>query len=380
MARTSLAAFGRVPLGWRLVSHDWVRFAVTVSGTGAALALMLFLASAYDGVKVESNGYVAGRPAGAWVAQGNASNLVRATSFMNPAWPDILRDSPAVGSVAPMLRLVLPVTIHGKSHTAFVWGIDPSLPATRPTVVLGDANLDPGEIILDRALARKADVTIGGTVGVQDRTFRVAGLSVGTNAVMTQFTFVRLEEANELLPITLRNVLSFLLITPKPGVSVDALVGDLRGRQDELNVLTSPEFVENNLDELRSGLLPILGTIGIFGAAVGSLVLTLLVYSSVLERREDYTLLKAIGAGPGYVRRLVLGQCLLAVAWGYGFGFAICVAIRPVLAWAVPVFVMSLSWPASAVIGLAAIAMGLTSAWLPLHQIERIYPAEVFRA
>jgi hypothetical protein len=34
----------RVPLGWRMVSQDWVRFSVTVSGTGVALALMLFLA------------------------------------------------------------------------------------------------------------------------------------------------------------------------------------------------------------------------------------------------------------------------------------------------------------------------------------------------
>ncbi len=215
---------------------------------------------------------------------------------------------------------------------------------------------------------------------MQDSTFRVVGLSVGTNAVLTQFTFISLDEATALLPAAVRYVVSFLFVTPKPGVTIDALVADLRGRQEELNVLTSEEFVENNLDEMRSGLLPILSTVGVFGGMVGATVLTLLLYSSVIERREDYALLKAIGASRGYLRWLVLGQCVAAVAWGFVFGLAIVVVVRPVLGQVVPVFVFTISWKAAAWIGLAALGMGVLSAWLPLRTLERIYPAEVFRA
>ncbi len=369
-----------MPLVWRLVSHEPVRFLITVSGTGVALALMLFLAGAYVGVKTESNGYVASRPAGVWLAQGQASNLIRATSFMNSAWVDILRDSPAVESVSPLLRLVLPVSIRGQTYTAFVCGIPPDAAALLPTIVQGHADLKPGEIVVDRALARKAGITIGDIVQVQDREFRVTGLSSGTNAVLTQFTFVGLDEATALLPSAVRYVVSFLHVTPKPGVTVAALADDLRGRQDELNVITTDDFVENNLDELRSGLLPILSTIGVFGALVGVTVLTLVLYGSVLERREDYALLKAIGASRGYLRKLVLGQCLVTVAWGFLLGVAICLVVQPILASFVPVFAIAWSWEAAAWIGLAAVGMGLLGAWLPLSKLERIYPAEVFRA
>jgi putative ABC transport system permease protein len=363
-----------------MVSHDRVRFLVTSCGTGIALSLMLFLAGTYEGVKTESNGYVASRPAGAWLAQGQTSNLMRATSFMNSAWVDIIRESPVVGSASPLLRIVTQITVRGVARTAFVCGIQPDAPATRPTVVEGRADLEPGDMIVDRALARKAGLGLGDTVTVQDREFRVIGLSAGTNAILTQFVFIPLEDATALLPSAVRYVVSFIHVTPKPGVTTAALIQDLRGRQDELNVLSTEEFVDNNLNEMRSGLLPILSTVGVFGGMVGATVLTLLLYSSVIERREDYALLKAVGAGRTYLRGLVVGQCLAAVTWGFLFGLAICIVVEPILAHAVPVFVFTISWKAAAWIGLAALVMGLLSAWLPLRMIERIYPAEVFRA
>jgi putative ABC transport system permease protein len=109
-------------------------------------------------------------------------------------------------------------------------------------------------------------------------------------------------------------------------------------------------------------------------------VLTLLLYSLILERREDYALLKALGVGRGYLRRLVLQQCLVAVAWGLIIGFAICIFARPVITGLVPMLVLTISWRAALVIGAAALVMGAIGAWLPLVRLERIYPAEVFRA
>ena len=105
-------------------------------------------------------------------------------------------------------------------------------------------------------------------------------------------------------------------------MSTAALAADLRERAPSLNVFTADEFAGNNLDEMRTGLLPILATVAIFGGAVGAAVLTLLLYGSILERREDYALLKAIGASRSFLMRLVFRQCLTAVIWGFGFGLA----------------------------------------------------------
>ena len=380
MSRRRYAGIRRVPLGWRMVSGDWIRFVVTVSGVGVALSLMLFLAGVYGGVKAESNGYVSSRPVDVWVAQSNSTNLIRSTSFLDLYWLDTLRESPSVGSIAPLLRLITTLTIRGTVYTQFVCGIEPGVPATRPTMVIGSGSLGPGEMLVDLAFARRAGLQVGDTVLVQERPFRVAGISTGTNAVVTQFTFISMADARALLPKALREIASFLLVSARPGVSTAALVAELRELAPSLNVFTADEFTRNNLDEMRTGMLPILGTVALFGGAVGVAVLTLLLYGSMLERREDYALLKAIGASRPFLRLLVFRQCLAAVIWGYGVGLLIYAVMKPVLVRVVPILTISLSWPDAALIGLAAIVMGLLGAWLPLGRLEQIYPGEVFRA
>jgi len=380
MSRPRFIGIRRVPLGWRMVSRDWIRFFVTVSGSGVALSLMLFLVGVYGGVKSESNGYVESRPIDVWVAQSNTTNLIRSTSFLDLYWYDTLLESPSVGSVAPLLRLITTLTINGTVYTAFVCGIEPGVPATRPTLTVGSGELAPGEIVVDRAFARRTGLTIGDTLLVQEEPFRVAGISTGTNAVITQFTFISMTDARNLLPKSLRNIVSFLLVAAKPGVSPAALAADLRERAPSLNVFTAEEFSVNNLDEMRTGLLPILATVAVFGGAVGAAVLTLLLYGSMLERREDYALLKAIGASRSFLTLLVFRQCLTVVIWGFGFGLLTYAVMKPVLMQFVPILTISLSWRAATLIGLAAIVMGLLSAWLPLSRLERIYPGEVFRA
>ena len=380
MSHPRFIAIRRVPLGWRMLSHDWIRFLVTVSGSGVALSLMLFLVGVYSGVKTESNVYVESRPIDAWVAQSNTTNLIRSTSFLDLYWRDMLLESPSVGSVAPLLRLITTLTINGTVYTAFVCGIEPGLLATRPTITLGSGDLAPGEIVVDRAFARRTGITVGDTLLVQEEPFRVAGISTGTNAVITQFTFISMADALALLPKAFRNIVSFLLVSAKPDVSMAALAADLRERAPSLNVFTADEFARNNLDEMRTGLLPILATVAIFGGAVGAAVLTLLLYGSILERREDYALLKAIGASRSFLMRLVFRQSLTAVTWGFGFGLLTYALVKPVLMQFVPILTISLSWRAATLIGLAAIVMGLLSAWLPLCRLERIYPGEVFRA
>ena len=374
------SAFRRIPLGWRLIARDWARFLITVAGAGVALALILFLVGVYEGVKSESNGYVQSRPVSAWVAQRGTNNLVRGTSFLGGGVTKKLQDIGAVGGVAPLLRLITTLQVNGRPYTGFVCGIEPGLPATMPVVVEGNAAISPGEMLVDRAFARRTRLSVGDSVSVQDKTFRVAGFTSGTNAVITQFMFVSLADAQKLLPAGLQQIVSYVLVTAKPGVTPQAVVTDIRGKAPELEVFTAAQFAQNNLDELRNGLLPILATISIFGGVVGAAVLTLLLYSLILERRDDYALLKALGVGRGYLRRLVLQQCLLAVGWGLLFGVVICVAAQPLIGSLVPVLVLSISWRAAALIGFAALIMGALGAWLPLVRLERIYPAEVFRA
>jgi len=370
--------FRSVPLALRLLARDRIRFAVTVTGICFVVILMLFLSGVYEGVRTESNGYVAGRPADVWIAQNNTTNLIRSSSFLQSSRADAFQAVPGVASIAPLLRLITTLSIRGRGVTAFVFGVVPGAAATYPKVVNGTGKLGKGEIVIDRALARRVGIGIGDTIRVQSRPYRVTGISTGTNAIISQFTFIRLEDAQELLGFP--GVVSFFLIQAAPGVSRELLADRLRSRAPLLNVFSSDAFIANNLDEMRTGLLPILSTVAVFGGVVGVVVLTLLLYGTMLERREDYALLKAIGAGRGVLRVLVLRQSLVSVCCGFAFGLLGYFIAQPIVGGLVPVLALSLSPASAAVIGGAALAMGGVGAWLPLKKLERIYPAEVFRA
>jgi putative ABC transport system permease protein len=366
-----------VPLVRRLLRHDRVRFALTAGGVGLTVALMLLLFSLYEGVRREANGYVATRAADAWVCHRNSTNLVRSSSYMVANVADELRRTPGVARVSPVLRVIASTRIGGRSATFFILGIDPAEPATAPRTVAGSALPGPGELVLDRAFAAKHGLRPGDTLRVQDRTFRVAGLSTGTNAVITQFGFATLADAQQLLGF--QGIVSFWLVEGAPGTDPARLVEALRAAHPRLNVFSAGDFARNNLEELRTGLLPLVASVAVFGTLVGAALLTLLLYGSVRERRTDYALLEAIGAGHGFVEAIVLRQAAAAAVAGLLAGALVAAAAGPLIRLFAPEVVFAVRpWIALTVTGLTG-ALGLLAAWLPVRGLRRIYPAEAFR-
>jgi len=378
VTRVRFPRLGGVPLGRRLIAVDRGRFAITIAGIGFAVMLMLFLLALYHGVRTEANGYVASRPVHVWVAQDNTTNFIKSSSFLLASRADELRAVAGVEEVSPLLRLITTVTFGDREATAIVLGIDPLSRVGLPQVAEGIAAPARGEIVLDGAIARRHRVHRGDTILVQARPFRVVGVSRGTNSVLTQLAFITLDDARQLLGIS--EVASFFLVRGADDVSADELARRLRGKVQHTNVLTRDAFAENNMQEMRSGLLPILATVAVLGGVVALAVLTLLLYGAILERREVYALLKAIGAGDAYLTRLVLTQSLAAVVGGFAFGALAYLACAPLTVLVVPEMALALTVPAVAGVGAATTAMGVAGALLPLRRVRRIFPAELFRA
>jgi len=68
------------------------------------------------------------------------------------------------------------------------------------------------------------------------------------------------------------------------------------------------------------------------------------------------------------------------VTGGFLVAEIVCAAATPIIGYFVPVLVFSFTARAGVLIAVAALAMGAAGAWLPVSKLERIYPAEVFRA
>lgn len=367
-----------VPLTRRMVGRDAMRFFITISGVGMAVVLMLFLLALYDGVRTESNGWVASRPAAVWVAQTNTTNFIKASSFLPVAVADTIRSVPGVSEAMPLLRLITLLETGVQKVTAIVVGIDSASALGQPDVVSGSAQLRTGGIILDRALALRIGLHVADTLVILKRTFRVTGISIGTNSVLTQFAFVTFDDARALLGLP--DVTSYVLVSANTSVRPEELVTQLRARLPDVAVLSQSEFAGNNMEELRGGLLPILATVAVLGSIVAVAVLTLLLYGSVLERREDYALLKAIGAPSRVLALVMVGQALAAVCGGVVVGIIVYTIAVPVAAKFAPAVPLALSANRIVLVTACALVTGMFGALLPLGRIARIHPAEVFRA
>jgi putative ABC transport system permease protein len=109
-------------------------------------------------------------------------------------------------------------------------------------------------------------------------------------------------------------------------------------------------------------------------------VIALTTYTATIEKARDFGVLKAVGASNGFVYRIVVRQSLIVGVAGAALGVLVSVLAATLIERAVPEFVTDLRWTdAMGLFGLA-LAVSLAAAFLPVHRINRIDPAMVFRA
>lgn len=365
-----------VPVALRMIWEAKGRFLITVCGIGFTVMLMLFLLGVYEGVKSGAKNYVLHTPAEIWVSQRKSPNLIKTSSFLPDSLAEKLRQVKGVKSVNPILRTIAPAEFKNQSVTLFIFGFDPQTQIGSPQLLEGTWNIHPGEIILDKAFAATYHRQIGDLLSIQGRSFRVAGISEGTNLIVGQFAFTSLEDARKLL--NLPNLVSFYLLSLEANST--EILKDLQNEFPDTIFITKEELAQNNVKEMEIGVLPILWTIVLFGAITGTTVIVLMMYTSVLEKREEYAMLKAVGASQKFLNALVIRQSILASVAGFAVGLSMDLSLAPLLRNIIPALLLVFRWQDAAVVFAGSLIIGAIGAWAPIRTLKHIYPAEVFRA
>jgi putative ABC transport system permease protein len=368
-----------IPVARRLLLRNRGGLVVTVSGIAATVALVLFLFAVHDGAKDGSTRYVRTADVDLWITQKNADNILKSSSFLRADIADDVATMDGVAVASPLTRLITKANVRGRrTSTIFILAFDPVTKGGAPrTVVEGSVDLKPGEVILDRAFIGTYDLSIGSALEIQGKPFRVEGISEGTNALVSQFGFMRLDDGESLLG--LKGIASFIVVRLKDRNARVNVAQAIRARFPDVAVHQAADFVRYHEREADAGVLPVFFTAAVFSAVVCAFIVALMLYNSVLERREDYATLKALGASQRYLLRIVVGQALLVTAAGCVVGGLLVAALTPLLLEAVPA--LAIQYPRWLVLVLpATLLIGALAAAAPVRMLRRIYPAEVFRA
>jgi putative ABC transport system permease protein len=175
------------------------------------------------------------------------------------------------------------------------------------------------------------------------------------------------------------NTVSAVLVNLKPGAKADDVVAAINSNITGVRAWTSENLAKSSVKKIlsSSGIALSTGTLIIFALIAGFFIIGLTMYSSALDRLKDYGTLKAIGAGNGYITRLILTQALLFSVVGFLIGILLLEVFRRGVAQSGLLF----SFSPAVLLGMFA-TIGLISvggASFALSRIRSVEPAAVFR-
>ncbi|HYV90297.1 MAG TPA: FtsX-like permease family protein [Chitinophagales bacterium] len=358
--------------------NQYLRFIITAFGVSLCLLMMFFLFAIYHGVSEGTVRYIRENDADLWVLQRNAANLLRNTSILTTSYGNQISDVKGVNSIAPILFFTAMLILPDNAASVYLAGYDPQTgKGGPPEIIEGDTLSRDDQIILDYAFAAKYKMHIGDKLIVKDDTLVVAGLSGGTNMFVIQFAFITLSKARDMIGFP--GIVSCYQVFLKPGADGDSVAEEIKSLSRNLTVFDRVTFLNNNIHEAETGVLPMLYVIGVLGGIVLTALLSLILSVYVLEQQKDYAIMKALGASDGFVSGIIIKQSLILA----GSGLIIAVLLLEPMLKAIEKFSPTMSVHSSVnqvmIISVALLVIILLSSILPLFRQRRIYPIEVFR-
>jgi putative ABC transport system permease protein len=172
----------------------------------------------------------------------------------------------------------------------------------------------------------------------------------------------------------------FILVHVLPGFAIDRVKRELQARLPGVEVSTRGEFSRKAQFYWTSqtGAGGAILAAAVLGFFVGLTIVSQAIYSTTMEHIEEFATLKAMGATPGYIVRVIVSQAMLSGLAGYLVGLLITnPAIRaatPHIPW------ISTPWWLPAGVLIPALLMCALASVVSVKAAITVEPAKVFRA
>jgi putative ABC transport system permease protein len=364
-------------LAWRNLSQSRTQFILGVGGVALALLLMLALDALLAGSEEDLVAYIQQSEADIFVSQEGVRNLHMAASAITSRDMVLASHAEGVASASPILYTTSVIETDKADILSYIIGFDPDEPLGGPQkVVAGTANLDRDEAIIDESVARSQGLDLGDEVDILGETFVVVGITRGLTNIINSVAFIHLEDFRELRS---GEVVSYALLRVEPGHSLVEIASAIEARNEDVTALTRTEFAREERQIIKDMVVELLNIMNLSGLLIGLAVTALTLYTTTLRKRQEYGVLKAIGAKNYHLYAVVIVQAVLSLMLGFGGAVALVWLFGQVLKLAVPGIGLVLTQAALARVLLASLFIGAIAALIPAWQVARLDPAQVFR-
>jgi putative ABC transport system permease protein len=370
-------------LAWRNLNHDRFRFAVTVVGIAFAVLLMIFQGSLLVGFLRASSKPIDMTDADIWIA----TRGTEAFEFASPLPARFYDIAAGVEGVSAVHRVTVGFTFYqkpsGMQQSILLIGADPGIGTRFPIPLVGGAGttVAPEAVLVDVSNAEALDVdAVPALVEIGARRARVVDTIAGFGSFFgTPFVFAGYGDAMRYLAWRGDGTV-FLALLVRDGYDIAAVKQAVQRRLPEVDVWTREEFSRRaRLFWVRkTGAGGAILLVAVLGFIVGMVIVSQNIYATTMENLEEFATLKAMGARPSYVRKVVLTQALACGAVGSLLGF---LALAPLL----PHVRRMISWmetPWWLPVGMVGVGllMCVLAAVASIRKALAVEPGRVFRA
>ncbi|HVA00598.1 MAG TPA: FtsX-like permease family protein [Terriglobia bacterium] len=352
------------------IMHRPIRTLVSILAVAIEVGMVMLVVGMTHGMLHENAKRVEGVGADIIVQPPGASFFFALTQAPMPVQVgDRLGEIPHVLAVAPVLFL-----FNAQGGIDLIYGIDMTSfnRVSGGFVYLhGGPFSGPYSILVDDWYAKAHGVKIGTTLTFLNHSFHVAGIVMhGKGARL----FIPLQTAQDLTGARDKASIFFVKCTD-PGYTKDVMAGihDLLPKHQILSIKEYMSLMtSNDLPALTAFITAMIGV----AVAIGFLVIFLSMYTTITERTREIGILKALGAGKGYIIQVILWEAsllsILGVIAGY---FGTWLAKKFIIA-TFPTLTVELTLHWALWAGLLAVAGSLLGAFYPAVRAARLDPVD----
>ncbi|MCO6462467.1 MAG: ABC transporter permease [Saprospiraceae bacterium] len=199
-----------------------------------------------------------------------------------------------------------------------------------------------------------------------------------TQAFATHYMYTNIDNARFLGNFPLNKV-SIITVKLKDGADIRQVTDRINRTFSGIRAWDIEELkrstVRNILITTNMGIT--FGTLVIFAVITGFFIIGLTMYSSVLDRINDYGTLKAIGARNKYVRKLILTQAVIFALTGFLLAMMLLMGMKQGMANAG--LILDFNPPLLGILLFITLLISVGGSLFAIGKINKLEPASVFR-
>lgn len=345
-----------------------------IAGIATALLLVLALKAIFAGMEQRLTAYIDGSGADVIVAQRGVQSMHMTESALPERAAQAITALPGVARARPILYV--PATLERGDRRGLVYLIGEDT-GDAPIALARGRRPGPGEIVLDRELAKNLGSPPGSSVRAFGRSFRVSGEVSGFTLITNAFAFVRRQDLATILRSP--GVVSYILVEAEPGVRPSELAERIDRAVPGITASTREAFARSERRLVGDMSTDIVRAMILVGFVIGVAVAGLVAYSAALSQLRDYAVLRALGLRARGALGLALAQVGAMVAAAFLLALALVWSVAQLLPALSPLLSLAIE-PGDVAQALAvAGAVALGAAAFPALRVSRVDPASVFR-